>query len=61
MSLKHVRLELAHTPDHSTGSSSHGYEFMAPLNERGHLASSEWQRQKGACAVCGLRTTSTAR
>ena len=51
MSLKRIRLELARTPDHPTGSAVHGYEFMAPLDESGHLASPEWQTQKGACTV----------
>ncbi|GEP55067.1 hypothetical protein [Reyranella soli] len=51
MSLKRSRLEPARTPDHPNGSSSHGYEFMAPLDGTGHLASSEWPTQKGACTV----------
>jgi hypothetical protein len=51
VSLKRIRLELARTPDHPNGSALHGYEFMAPLDKGGHLASSEWQRQKGTCTV----------
>lgn len=51
MSLKRIRLELARTPDHPNGSLSHGYEFMAPLDDKGHLASSGWPTQKGACTV----------
>ena len=51
MSLKHVRLELARTPDFPEGSARHGYEFMAPLDDTGHLHSLDWPTQKGACTV----------
>ena len=51
MSLKRIRLELARTPDHPNGSPSYGYEFVAPLDDKGHLASVEWPKQKGACTV----------
>ena len=51
MSLKRIRLELARTPDFPEGSPAHGYEFVAPLDTRGHLDSSEWPRAKGACTV----------
>ena len=51
MSLKHVRLELARTPDFPEGSTRHGYEFMAPLDDKGHLHSLDWPTQKGACTV----------
>ena len=51
MSLKHVRLELARTPDFPEGSARHGYEFVAPLDDSGHLHSLDWPTQKGACTV----------
>ena len=51
MSLKHIRLELARTPDFPEGSSRHGYEFVAPLDDKGHLHSLDWPTQKGACTV----------
>jgi hypothetical protein len=51
MSLKRIRLELARTPDHPNGSPSYGYEFVAPLDDKGHLASPEWPKQIGACTV----------
>lgn len=51
MSLKRIRLELARTSDFPEGSSSHGYEFVAPLDAKGHLDSSEWPDVKGACTV----------
>ena len=51
MALKRIRLELARTADFPEGSPSHGYEFVAPLDPRGHLDSSEWPQAKGACTV----------
>lgn len=51
MSLKRIRLELARTPDFPNGSSDHGYEFIAPLDAKGHLDSAAWPQAKGACTV----------
>jgi hypothetical protein len=51
MSLKRIRLELARTPDFPEGSRSHGYEFTAPLDARGHLDSTAWPTAKAACTV----------
>ena len=51
MSLKRIRLELARTPDFPNGSSDHGYEFIAPLDAKGHLDSASWPRVKAACTV----------
>ena len=51
MSLKHIRLELARTPDFPEGSARHGYEFVAPLDDKGHLHTLDWPAQKGACTV----------
>lgn len=51
MSLKRIRLELARTPDFPEGSLMHGYEFIAPLDAKGHLDSSEWPKNKAACTV----------
>ena len=39
MSLKRIHLELARTPDFPNGSSAHGFEFIAPLDAKGHLNS----------------------
>jgi hypothetical protein len=36
-SLKSVRLELARTREQPEGDSDCGYEFIAPLDDRGHL------------------------
>lgn len=51
MSLKRIRLELARTPDFPEGSRNHGYEFVAPLDEKGHFSSVEWPDAKGVCTV----------
>jgi hypothetical protein len=51
MSLKQIRLELARTPDFPNGSSAHGYEFIAPLDTKGHLDSASWPKVKAACTV----------
>jgi hypothetical protein len=51
MSLKRVRLELARTPDFPEGSRFHGYEFVAPLDAKGHLDSAGWPKAKAACTV----------
>lgn len=51
MALKQVRLELARTKDHPNGSSSHGYEFIAPLDAEGHFDPAEWKQYHQACTV----------
>jgi hypothetical protein len=51
VSLKRIRLELARTPDFPEGSPRHGYEFVAPLDARGHLDSAAWAKAKAACTV----------
>ena len=37
MTLKKIRLELARDREHPEGSARHGYEFVGPLDEKGHL------------------------
>ena len=51
MSLKRIRLELARTPDFPNGSAAHAYEFIAPLDGKGHLDSKDWPQAKAACTV----------
>ena len=51
MSLMRIRLELARSPDYPEGSASHGYEFVAPLNEDGHIDAASWKRMKDKCRV----------
>ena len=51
MSLKRIRLELARNSEFPNGSSQHGYEFIAPLDAKGHLDSASWPKAKAACTV----------
>jgi hypothetical protein len=51
MSLKHIRLELARHPDFPDGSHDRGYEFIAPLDDDGHLVAAEWRQQRSRCRV----------
>jgi hypothetical protein len=50
-SLNRIRLELARTPDFPTGSSWHGYEFIAPLTADGHVDANVWNQLKEVCQV----------
>lgn len=50
-SLKRVRLELARTTGYPEGSSGHGYEFIAPIDDDGHIDSNDWQKLKKFCRV----------
>ena len=47
MSLKRIRLELARTPDYPQRQPLHGYEFVAPLDDGGHLSSVELAQAQG--------------
>ena len=51
MSLKKIRLELARTSQFPEGSARHGYEFVAPLDAKGHLDPKGFAKAKGACTV----------
>ena len=51
MSLMRIRLELARSPEFPEGSSSHGYEFIAPLNQDGHIDAAAWKAVKDKCRV----------
>lgn len=51
MSLQRITLTLARSKDHPAGSSRHGYEIVAPLDEDGHLDSALWASTKQACTV----------
>jgi hypothetical protein len=51
MSLMRVRLELARSQDFPEGSSTHGYEFIAPLNKDGHIDAEAWKKLKTKCHV----------
>jgi hypothetical protein len=51
MTLKKVRLELARDREHPEGSSRHGYEFVGPLDEEGHLDPAAWKKHRERCRV----------
>ncbi len=51
MTIKKIRLELARDQDLPSGSARHGYEFAAPLNERGNIDRSEWLKHRDQCRV----------
>jgi hypothetical protein len=49
--LKRIRLNLARSKDHPSGSARHGYEFVAPLDSSGHIDPALWQKQREHCRV----------
>jgi len=49
--MKRIRLELARNNGFPNGSSSHGYELIAPLDERNHLDPVAWGRLQDKCRV----------
>jgi hypothetical protein len=49
--LKRVRLELARSKEFPMGSANHGYEFVAPLDSKGHIDSHLWQKYREHCGV----------
>ncbi len=51
MSLMTIRLELGRTRDFPEGDPGHGYEFIAPLNDHGHLDADLWNAEKQKCGV----------
>lgn len=51
MPLKRVRLELARDHDFPNGSRDRGYDFIAPLDNDGHLIASEWRDNRDKCRV----------
>ena len=51
MPMKHIRLELARTPDHPEGSMHHGYEMNLPLDVAGKFDPEGWKAHKKDCTV----------
>jgi len=51
MALKRIRLELARDHDFPNGSATRGYEFVAPLDDNGHLDAAGWRENREACRV----------
>jgi hypothetical protein len=48
---KRIRLNLARSKDHPTGSARHGYEFVAPLDAKGHIDPTLWRVHRQHCGV----------
>lgn len=55
MTLMRIRLELGRTAGEPVGDPGHGYEFIAPLTQEGHLDAAEWEKQKSHCGVRAFR------
>ena len=51
VTLKRVRLELARDHDHPNGSRNHGYDFIAPLDDNGHMVVEDWKKARDRCRV----------
>ncbi len=49
--LKRIRLNLARSKEFPSGSSRHGYEFVAPLDQSGHIDPQLWHTHQGHCRV----------
>ena len=49
--LKRIRLNLARSKEFPDGSARHGYEFVAPLAEDGHIDPVLWKKQREHCRV----------
>src|SRR5512134_869994 len=49
--LKRIRLNLARSKEFPNGSERHGYEFVAPLDQTGHIDPVLWRSQREHCGV----------
>lgn len=49
--LKRIRLNLARSKDFPQGSTHHGYEFVAPLDAKGHIDLELWKKHRDHCRV----------
>jgi hypothetical protein len=49
--LKRIRLHLARSKEFPSGSGRHGYEFVAPLDQQGHIDAQVWQKYREHCGV----------
>ena len=48
---KRIRLNIARSREFPLGSSRHGYEFVAPLDETGHIDPHLWHKHREHCRV----------
>jgi hypothetical protein len=51
VALRRIRLELARNADYPDGSAHHGYTFVAPLSDDGHLDQDGWRDNREHCTV----------
>ena len=51
MLLRRVRLELARDRDFPNGSSERGYDFIAPIDDAGHIVAGAWKQLRERCRV----------
>ena len=49
--LRRVRLELARDHEFPDGSRERGYDFIAPLDDKGHIVASAWKALRQRCRV----------
>jgi hypothetical protein len=49
--LRRVRLDLARDHDFPEGSLDRGYDFIAPIDENGHIVASAWKLLRDRCRV----------
>jgi hypothetical protein len=49
--LKRIRLHLARSKAFPEGSSLHGYEFVAPIDAKGHIDLKLWRQHREHCGV----------
>ena len=48
---KRIRLNLARSKEFPQGSERHGYEFVAPLDAKGHIDADLWRKHRDNCRV----------
>ncbi|MDP2410776.1 MAG: hypothetical protein Q8M26_10885 [Pseudolabrys sp.] len=48
---KRIRLSLARSKEFPQGSERHGYEFVAPLDAKGHIDADLWRKHRDNCRV----------
>ncbi len=51
MTLSRIRLELARDRQFPEGSRHHGYEFVAPIDNSGHIDPGAWKQDRKRCRV----------
>ncbi len=49
--LKKITLNLARTKEFPEGSIRHGYDFIAPLDDKGHIDAQSWHNHRNSCVV----------